>query len=188
MPLVFPRWFANARHRHQSAPPSARLHDPRLGEVWRSYSSAGAERTNRQAFVRTIRTVIDPGGQTVSALDRLYLAGHVPTLIVWGELDGIIPVAHAHVAHDAIKGSRLVLLAGVGHFPHTEAPAPLLAALHDFLDTTEAATPRAPWSAEPDGTFRTRVSEKWPTFDRGRRAGGYGAVRGSRSSRTSRRR
>lgn len=142
MPVVFPRWFADAGSDVSRFLDRHGVHNPRLGEMWRSYSSlAGA--ANRRAFVRTIRTVIDPGGQTVSALDRLYLAGARPTLIVWGEDDGIIPVAHAHVAHHAIPGSRLVLLPGVGHFPHTEAPAALLAALHDFLDTTEIAAPRA---------------------------------------------
>ena len=52
-----------------------------MSEMWRAYSSlAGAE--NRKAFVRTMRGVIEPGGQTVRAFDRLYLAGHLPTMIV----------------------------------------------------------------------------------------------------------
>ena len=42
-------------------------------EIWRSYRSL-TEPENRQAFVRTMRAVIDPGGQSVSAMDRLYLA------------------------------------------------------------------------------------------------------------------
>ncbi|MBV8462039.1 MAG: alpha/beta fold hydrolase, partial [Acidimicrobiales bacterium] len=45
----------------------------RIGEMWSAYASL-AEAENRQAFVRTIKSVIDPGGQTVSAMDRLYLA------------------------------------------------------------------------------------------------------------------
>jgi pimeloyl-ACP methyl ester carboxylesterase len=109
--------------------------------MWRAYSSlAGTE--NRKAFVRTIRTVIDTGGQTVSALDRLYLARDVPTLIMWGELDRIIPVAHAHVAHDAIEASRLQVLPGVGHFPQSEAPEQFLSVLLEFLAETPAARRR----------------------------------------------
>jgi pimeloyl-ACP methyl ester carboxylesterase len=143
MPVVFPRWFANAGSDVSRFLDRHGVRNPRLGEMWRSYSSlSGAE--NRKAFVRTIRTVIDPGGQTVSALDRLHVAAARPTLIVWGEDDGIIPVAHAHVAHEAIPGSSLVVLPGVGHFPHTEAPGALLEALTQFLDTTEDATIRAP--------------------------------------------
>ena len=138
MPLVFPRWFAESGSDVSRFLKRHGITNPRLGEMWRAYSSlAGAE--NRAAFVRTLRTVIDPGGQRVSALDRLYLAANRPTLIVWGEDDAIIPVAHAYAAHDAIPHSQLVLLPGVGHFPHTEAPDMLLDALEAFL----AATPRA---------------------------------------------
>ncbi|MGD9704567.1 MAG: alpha/beta fold hydrolase [Acidimicrobiia bacterium] len=139
MPVLFPRWFADrgsdvSRFLHRRG-----LDAPRLGEMWRAYSSlAGAE--NRKAFVRTMRTVIDPGGQTVTALDRLYLAAHIPTMIIWGERDQIIPVTHAYAAHAAVPGSRLEILPGVGHFPHTEAPKQFLAVLTDFLATTQAST------------------------------------------------
>src|ERR1019366_5587347 len=66
-------------------------------EVWHSYRSL-TETENRLAFVRTMRSVVEPGGQTVSAMDRLYLAERIPTLIVWGERDRIIPLSHAHDA------------------------------------------------------------------------------------------
>ena len=78
---------------------------------------------NRKAFVTTMRSVIDPGGQSVSAMDRLYLAAHMPTLIVWGDRDTIIPVVHAYKVHEAIPNSRLSIMEGVGHFPHAEEPA-----------------------------------------------------------------
>ena len=39
----------------------------------------------RQAFLQSLRSVIDIHGQKVSAVDRLYLLGPVETLIVWGE-------------------------------------------------------------------------------------------------------
>ena len=68
------------------------------------------ESEHRAAFVRTMRSVIDPGGQTVSAMDRLYLAERIPTLIVWGELDRIIPVAHAYEALRAAPHARLEVM------------------------------------------------------------------------------
>jgi pimeloyl-ACP methyl ester carboxylesterase len=112
---------------------------PKLAEMWRSYSSlAGAQ--NRSAFVRTMRGVIEPGGQTVNASDRLYLAAHVPTLIVWGDHDGIIPVEHAYTAHELIPTSRLEIMEGVGHFPHVEAPEEFCEVLLDFLATTSAGS------------------------------------------------
>jgi pimeloyl-ACP methyl ester carboxylesterase len=110
----------------------------RAAEMWLAYRSL-TESDNRAAFVRTMRSVIDPGGQTVSALDRLYLASAVPTMIVWGADDTIIPVAHAQAAHEAIPGSRLEIIEGVGHFPHVEAPERFVEVLRDFLASTSVA-------------------------------------------------
>ena len=137
MPLIFPRLVANRGGDVGRLLGQVGVRAPNLAEMWRAYASlAGAE--NRKAFVRTIRGVIEPGGQTVSALDRLYLASHLPTLIVWGDRDPIIPVRHAHTAHEAIPGSRLAILEGVGHFPHVEAPERFLSVLTDFLESTVA--------------------------------------------------
>ena len=55
-----------------------------------------ADPAARAAFLQTLRGVVEPGGQRVSAANRLYLAKHVPTLLMWGERDRIIPVAHGH--------------------------------------------------------------------------------------------
>jgi pimeloyl-ACP methyl ester carboxylesterase len=107
-------------------------------EVWRSYTAL-TEVRGQMAFVHTIRSVIDVRGQRVSARDRLYLAAEVPTLIVWGDRDRIIPVSHAHVTHELIPGSRLVIIEGAGHFLPVEQPAAFLEALEDFLATTEPA-------------------------------------------------
>jgi pimeloyl-ACP methyl ester carboxylesterase len=117
------------------------IRSPKLAEMWRAYSSlAGA--TNRKAFVRTMRGVIEPTGQTVNASDRLYLAAHVPTMIVWGDQDGMIPVSHAHAAHELIPTSRLEIMAGVGHFPHVEQPEAFADLLVDFVQTTDVAASR----------------------------------------------
>jgi pimeloyl-ACP methyl ester carboxylesterase len=137
MPLVFPRVVADAGTQVGRLLSRVGLGSARVGEMWRSYASlAGA--ADRKAFVRTIRGVIEPGGQTVNALDRLYLAAHIPTLIVWGSRDEIIPVEHAYAAHEAIPGSRLEVLDGAAHFPHAEAPERFIEVLADFLATTQA--------------------------------------------------
>jgi pimeloyl-ACP methyl ester carboxylesterase len=111
-----------------------------MAEMWRAYASL-ADAENRQAFVRTLRSAVDLGGQVVSANDRLYLAAAVPTQIIWGDHDDIIPVAHAYAAHEAMPGSRLEIFEGVRHFPHSEDPERFVEVLVDFMETTEPAHP-----------------------------------------------
>ncbi len=112
---------------------------PRATEMWGAYSSL-TETDNRKAFVRTMRAVIDPGGQSVSAVGRLYLAARMPTLIVWGERDAIIPLIHAYKAHESIPHSRLEIMEGVGHFPQAEDPVRFVEILLDFLHSTEPSS------------------------------------------------
>ncbi|MBI4515754.1 MAG: alpha/beta fold hydrolase [Deltaproteobacteria bacterium] len=112
---------------------------PAIEEVWRSYASL-AEADTRRAFFRTLRAVVDLDGQAVSATDRLYLASHVPTLIVWGAQDPFIPVSHAVAAHTAMPGSRLVIFDEVGHFPHCEVPERFVEVLVDFIASTKPAS------------------------------------------------
>ena len=111
---------------------------PDIEELWRSFSSlhdVGA----RQAFIRTLRGIVDPGGQHVSATDRLYLARELPTLLLWGERDRIIPVQHGHEAKGRIPGSLFETFPGAGHFPHRDNPALFVRLLHEFIDSTEPA-------------------------------------------------
>jgi pimeloyl-ACP methyl ester carboxylesterase len=91
----------------------------------------------RQAFLQTLRAVIDVRGQHVSAVDRLYLLGELPTLIVWGERDNTIPLEHGRAAHELIPNSRFVTLPKAAHFPNLEDPDGLAAALLEWLDQTE---------------------------------------------------
>jgi pimeloyl-ACP methyl ester carboxylesterase len=83
--------------------------------------------------------VIDPTGQRISALDRLYLAEALPSLIVWGADDPIIPPAHGEIAHRAMPGSRLELIEGAGHFPQVTHPVRVARLLREFMEETEPA-------------------------------------------------
>ena len=135
-PVLFPSFVRNAGNAISHRLRSLGLRAPRIEEQWRSYVSLTDPET-RHAFLRTLRAVVDAGGQTVSAHDRLYLTSRLPTLILWGERDRIIPVAHAHDAHAAMPGSRLVLFEESGHFPHTEEPARFVEAIVELVDSTE---------------------------------------------------
>jgi pimeloyl-ACP methyl ester carboxylesterase len=136
MPVIFPRFVRDWGDSLFRSINNRGVRLSRITEMWSAYASL-AESENRQAFARTIRAVIDPGGQTVSAMDRLYLASPMPTLIIWGDRDDIIPVSHAHAAHQAIPGSRLVIIEGAGHFPQIEEPDQFVNALVNFIDSTE---------------------------------------------------
>ncbi|MCW2991480.1 MAG: alpha/beta fold hydrolase [Solirubrobacterales bacterium] len=111
---------------------------PDMEEIARGISSFADVQT-RTAFVHTVRAVIDPAGQRVSARDRLYLADGMPTLLIWGDRDRIIPIEHGHAAAELIDGSRLEIFPGAGHFPHRDDPMRFVAVLQDFLATTEPA-------------------------------------------------
>jgi pimeloyl-ACP methyl ester carboxylesterase len=107
-----------------------------LEEIWRNFSSledSGA----RQAFIQTVRGVIDVRGQRVNATNRLYLAAELPTLIVWGEQDPLIPVRHAHEAHERIPGSRLEVFPGAGHFPYLDDPERFATCVIDLVQSTK---------------------------------------------------
>lgn len=105
-------------------------------------SSGGLGRTEgdrRAAFVRVVRAIASPGGQRVNASDRLYLAEDVPTLIMWGERDRVIPAHHGRATHEAVPGSRIVMFEKSGHFPHADEPDRFTAVIKDFVNTTEPA-------------------------------------------------
>jgi pimeloyl-ACP methyl ester carboxylesterase len=102
-----------------------------------------------------VRAVIDLAGQRVDATDRLYLAQMIPTLILWGRRDPLIPVEHAAVAHRAIQGSRLEIFDDAGHFPHVEQPVRFARLLMDFIENTEPA--EFEFSDEDFGLLRERM-------------------------------
>jgi pimeloyl-ACP methyl ester carboxylesterase len=75
----------------------------------------------------------------VDATDRLYLAADVPTLIVWGRRDPIIPVQHAGNANRGMPGSRLEVFDDAGHFPQLDQPVRFARTVADFIASTEPA-------------------------------------------------
>jgi hypothetical protein len=72
-------------------------------------------------------------------LDRCYLARGMPTLLVWGSRDSVLPVGHAYQARAAMPGSRLEIFDGAGHFPFRTDPHRFVSVLEEFCATTEPA-------------------------------------------------
>lgn len=126
------------------------IQSPRGAEMWSAYSSL-ADAQTRQAFLRTLRSVVDYRGQSVSALNRLHLTSDLPTMVIWGDQDRIIPIEHAYAVHDARPDCRLEVLAGVGHFPHVERPGDVADLLDDFISTTSPSSQAvaAPTAQQP---------------------------------------
>ena len=135
LPVVAPQPVLSLGNKLGSWLASAGVKSPRAGEMWSAYCSL-SDRPTRQAFLRTLRSVVDYRGQAVSALGKIHVSYGLPTLLIWGEQDRIIPVAHGYAAHEAVPGSRLEVLAGVGHFPHVESPTAVVDILDDFITTT----------------------------------------------------
>jgi pimeloyl-ACP methyl ester carboxylesterase len=111
---------------------------PDIAEGARGYASLG-DAEARAAFLHTIRAVIDPLGQRISAVDRLYLAEKMPSMVIHGDRDPIIPARHAQIAHEAMPGSRLEIITGAGHFPQLSDPRRIARLLSEFVDETDAA-------------------------------------------------
>ena len=111
---------------------------PRGAEMWSAYRSL-ADADTRQAFLRTLRSVVDYRGQAVSALNRLHVRADMPTMAIWGDSDAIIPVDHAYAAQETRPDVRLEVLPGCGHFPQVECPMVVVDLIEDFISSQTAA-------------------------------------------------
>src|SRR3954464_15296786 len=121
--------------------PSGLLPSGRVAKELGRSVAALADSQTREAFHNTLRAVVGPDGQRVFAGDRLYLAEEMPTLIIWGERDSIIPVGHGRRAHAAMPGSRLVMLDQAGHSPPLEDPRGVTDAVREFIQAEPPAQP-----------------------------------------------
>src|ERR671920_1377094 len=72
----------------------------------------------------------------------------VPTLIVWGERDSIIPIRDADEFERLIEDSRKVVMKDTGHIPMAERPQAFNDVLVDFLAETGSAEKKAPAEGE----------------------------------------
>jgi pimeloyl-ACP methyl ester carboxylesterase len=141
LPVVTPQQVLGAGKRIRAAMASAGIRHPGGDELWALFSSL-SDGATRHAFLRTLRSVVDYRGQAVMAMNRLDLAAQLPVQLIWGERDRVVPVSHGYAAHEALPGSRLIVLAGVGHFPHVEAPELTVGVMRDFVELTERRSAR----------------------------------------------
>jgi pimeloyl-ACP methyl ester carboxylesterase len=94
----------------------------------------------RMAILRTLRSSVDWNGQVITMVDRAYLAEGVPTLIVWGRRDAIIPLGHGRLIHTVMPGSQFEVFDEAGHFPHHTDPARFVRVLREFMERSKPAS------------------------------------------------
>ncbi|HRD14371.1 MAG TPA: alpha/beta fold hydrolase [Mycobacterium sp.] len=138
MPIIAPQPVLTAGEKVRSWFAKMGIESPRGGEIWNAYSSFSDAET-RQAFLRTLRSVVDYRGQAVSALNRLNVRADMPIMAIWGEQDAIIPVQHAYAALEARPDARVEVMPGVGHFPQVERPTEVVDLIDDFITSQRAA-------------------------------------------------
>ncbi len=85
-----------------------------------------------EATVGVKQAILGPIGQLDVLLDELPRLT-MPTLVMWGVNDLVIPVHHAHAAVARLPKGQLALIPDCGHLPHLERPDQFVAALGEFL-------------------------------------------------------
>jgi pimeloyl-ACP methyl ester carboxylesterase len=87
----------------------------------------------RQALLQTARQAIP---KNIHELTPKYKDICVPTLIIWGEEDKVIPLKIGKMLAEAIPNSKLVVLPEVGHAPQEEAPEKTIPLILEFLESS----------------------------------------------------
>lgn len=95
-----------------------------------AYAEALAIPAGRHAVVRTARQLPPPDVDEAAAR---YPTLDVPTLLLWGRHDRIVPVAVGERLQRALPRAELVVLEGSGHVPQEEEPGRVLEAIEAFL-------------------------------------------------------
>ena len=98
-----------------------------------AYADAIASRGGRHALLQTARQCIPPNADELIAKVKTI---SVPTFILWGREDGIIPLKVGELLHQAIPNSVLEVIERCGHIPQEEKPDEAIARISNFLATT----------------------------------------------------
>ena len=76
-----------------------------------------------QIYLNTIREDLTEAARRIS----------IPTLLIWGSDDEMVPLKDGKLFADLIPGSRLKILPGIGHSPHRDKPKEVAKLIEDFL-------------------------------------------------------
>ncbi len=99
-------------------------------------SKINSQQGSARALARTVGDVINWRGQTRGFFQRAHEIADLPPIgLFWGDLDRIIPIAHAHKLVEMVNGTSLEVFEGCGHFPHHEQPESVVRAFQAFFNT-----------------------------------------------------
>lgn len=93
----------------------------------------------RYALLQTAKGVIP---KDINDIIAKYRTINVPTLILWGLNDRVIPLEIGKMLHEAIPGSRLETINECGHVPQEEKPAETICSISEFLNIPHAPCPK----------------------------------------------
>jgi len=105
-------------------------------ELIHLYQDIFGQHNSGYAFLSQLKSLVTIMGQEKSFLvsTREKLPELImPTLIIWGKNDQILPVAHAKIAHDNIKNSECIYFDNCGHIPQLEKAEQFNRCVHKFL-------------------------------------------------------
>jgi pimeloyl-ACP methyl ester carboxylesterase len=133
---------AEADDQRQRVPPSPTLafQKAQMAKIFRAESYTGDEGVRgSMGFMLgnpgsyAVRSFAGNPGTVHETVDEQLAGITIPTLVVWGEHDGLIPLAAGRRYAEGIPGAQLVVIPGVGHVTMIEAPEAFMAAVRPFL-------------------------------------------------------
>jgi len=95
------------------------------------YAKQLESKEGRNALLKTVRQI----NRVQKLTSDFCLASiNLPTLIIWGEYDKIVPISSGKRLNQQIRNSTLKIISNCGHAPHEECPEPTIKAILDFID------------------------------------------------------
>ena len=109
------------------------------------YARYYARKRVREALIKTARLI---NTEHLARYVRRLKTIHLPTLVIWGRNDDVVPLRLGKRLARDLPGSRLIVIDHCGHAPQEECPAEVIAALKEFAQKTSdnVSPPISSWA------------------------------------------
>lgn len=102
-------------------------------ELVEAYSAPLRLPGGRHALIESAKQIVP---RDIEEISSLYSTITIPTLIIWGSHDEVVPVDIGKRLHQAVPNSRLAIIEQSGHIPQEESPDKALSEISPFLKNT----------------------------------------------------